>query len=126
MWQRQLRHKDRAKYVGSKRTFYLIFVDILGIFLRVLLSCVVNQNVYGTKLIDCLLNRIFAERFLTDIPPQQNCFASFGLNEVLGLFGIRVLVTVNNRYFCAFLRIEYGCRATDPGIAARYQSYFAL
>lgn len=92
------------KNIRLKRSDELVARDFLNPRLHVLLTRVVDQDVNGRKGLAGLADDIVAEGFVADIPCDQQTLRPLFFYILLRLFGILMLIKVNDDHISAFLR----------------------
>jgi len=83
-----LRHVEIAINVGAEGVIPLLFADLFEVFLAVLKSSVVHENVELTILLESFLNCTLAEVRVGDITRNKQALPAMLLDGVAGLFRI--------------------------------------
>ena len=119
----QVEHREDIDLEGLQQ---LIRRDILDALLRILDSGVVHQHIQLAELVEGLLHGIPAELLVGDIAGDQQAAALVLLHQRFGLFGISVLIEIQDRHVRAFLGKGDRHGATDPAVATGDQGHLAL
>ena len=86
------RHGKDLKDVASESALDILQINILEVLAHDLLRSIVDQDVDLAKLIDVLLDGVFASLVVHEVSGEQNTLAALLLDHLLGLFGVFLLL----------------------------------
>src|SRR5437868_14606617 len=115
----RLHHIEHREDVCTKGPFELLSCDVFDLFLGRLLGGIVDQDVEPPKFLHRFFNGLVAKLLVANVTCNEDCSLPFFRDRRLRVFGILMLLKIDDRYVCSFFCKQNRDGSSDPAIATR-------